>query len=72
VQQVRPRVALFSVGWGNRFGFPSEEVVQRYRESGARILRTDLDGALLLMPQGKPRTFAMKNGDWLGVLTRGE
>jgi len=72
VQRVRPRVALFSVGWGNRFGFPSEEVVQRYRDSGARVLRTDLDGGILLAMDGKARIFTMKNGDWLGVLTRDE
>ena len=39
-------VALFSDGRGNRFGLPAPEVVERWRASGARVLRTDLDGAV--------------------------
>ena len=43
---VDPRVALFSVGWRNRFGHPHPAVEARYRERGAVIARTDEDGAL--------------------------
>jgi competence protein ComEC len=46
VAAVAPRLALFSVGWRNRFGHPAPEVLARYREAGAAIRRTDLEGAL--------------------------
>ena len=39
-------LALFSDGRGNRFGLPAPEVVERWRASGAEILRTDVDGAI--------------------------
>jgi competence protein ComEC len=43
---VRPRVAIISLGWLNRFHFPRPEVLARYRRSGIRVLRTDLAGAI--------------------------
>jgi competence protein ComEC len=44
--QVRPSVAVASVGAGNRFGLPKAEVIDRYRELGARVLSTAEGGAL--------------------------
>jgi competence protein ComEC len=46
VAAIRPAVVVFSVGYGNRFGHPRPEVVARYRQVGADILRTDRDGAV--------------------------
>lgn len=37
---VRPQLAVISLGFHNRFHFPSAAVVARYRESGARVLMT--------------------------------
>ena len=39
-------LALFSDGRANRFALPAPEVVERWRASGAEILRTDVDGAI--------------------------
>ncbi len=50
---VRPRYAIFSLGQRNRYRFPSEEVVERYRERGCRILRTDQLGALRFRTDGR-------------------
>jgi competence protein ComEC len=46
--RVRPRMALFTVGYRNRFGHPAEEVLARYARLGIESYRTDADGALLL------------------------
>lgn len=46
VQAVGAKLAVFPVGYRNRFGHPKAEVVDRYRQSGARLLRTDRDGAI--------------------------
>lgn len=43
---VHPELAVFSVGDHNRWSFPHPEVLARYRARGARILRTDQDGAV--------------------------
>ncbi|MGH8737577.1 MAG: ComEC/Rec2 family competence protein, partial [Burkholderiales bacterium] len=41
-----PDWAVFSVGYRNRFRHPSGEVIARYLAAGARIARTDRDGAV--------------------------
>lgn len=45
VQAVRPRVAVAQLGWRNRYGHPSAQVVARYGELGVPLVRTDLCGA---------------------------
>ena len=46
IAAVHPTIVVLSLGRHNIFGFPAPEVVDRYRASGARVLRTDLDGAV--------------------------
>ena len=48
----RPRWVVFPVGAGNRYGFPHAETVDRWRESGARLLRTD-DGPVRFRSDGR-------------------
>jgi competence protein ComEC len=58
-----------SVGEANRFGHPHPEVVERWTGSGAALLRTDRDGALLLLPgPGKPVILRWRDGEWLSEL----
>jgi competence protein ComEC len=49
VRTVRPRVVVFPVGYRNRFGHPRQEVVRRYLDEGARVYRTDRDGAVAMI-----------------------
>ncbi|MFI6097513.1 DNA internalization-related competence protein ComEC/Rec2 [Lentzea sp. NPDC051213] len=50
LKAVRPRVALVSVGTGNRYGHPSPHVIDELRAGGAVVLRTDKDGDLAVLP----------------------
>ena len=50
---VRPRYAVFSLGQRNRYRFPSEIVLERYRERECRILRTDQLGAIRFRTDGQ-------------------
>ena len=54
VEAVRPRAVIFPVGYRNRFGHPHPEVVERYRDLGSALYRTDRDGAVLvaIAPEG--------------------
>jgi competence protein ComEC len=52
IEAVHPTVAVFSVGRGNHFGHPVAEVVERYRQAGAEIFRTDVDGAVMIETDG--------------------
>jgi competence protein ComEC len=48
-----PDYAVFTVGYRNRFGHPREDVLQRYADSGAELLRSDEDGAILVEMNAK-------------------
>jgi competence protein ComEC len=50
---VRPAVAIVSAGYRSRFGHPHAEVVRRYAEAGAVVLRTDRDGAITISTDGR-------------------
>ncbi|MEO8213134.1 MAG: ComEC/Rec2 family competence protein [Myxococcales bacterium] len=52
---VRPRLAVISLGWRNRFHFPRPEVVERYRRRGISLLRTDQNGAVTVTIQADGR-----------------
>ena len=49
---LQARVAVVSVGRGNHFGHPAQEVLQRYRDVGAEVFRTDRDGAVTVDTDG--------------------
>lgn len=48
VRQVNPRLVIFTAGYRNRFGHPKDEVVERYRTLGSKLLRSDHHGAIQL------------------------
>ncbi len=50
---VRPRYAIFSLGERNRYGFPADAVIKRYRDRNCRVLRTDRLGAIRLRTDGR-------------------
>jgi competence protein ComEC len=47
-----PRVALISVGAGNRFGHPTKGALDELARVGAQVRRTDLEGDLSWSPAG--------------------
>ncbi|MEO5347113.1 MAG: DNA internalization-related competence protein ComEC/Rec2 [Magnetococcus sp. YQC-9] len=62
VQAVRPDHVVFSVGAVNPWGFPKPEVVKRWSEVGARIWRTDRQGAISFISDGRTLTVrSVKN-----------
>lgn len=48
LSRIRPEVVLISVGRRNRFGHPDSGVLSRLEAGGARVLRTDLDGNVVV------------------------
>ena len=53
ILRVSPRVAVISVGEGNSYGHPKDEVIDRLRGSGATVFRTDKDGTVVIGSDGK-------------------
>lgn len=57
---LHPDIAVISAGRGNPYGHPVATVLERYRDIGAAIYRTDQDGAVIIETDGKAvrvRTF---------------
>lgn len=48
VQALRPSFAIVSSGYDNHWGFPKQDVVQRWQAAGADVLNTALAGAVEL------------------------
>jgi competence protein ComEC len=46
IAAVAPDTVLFPVGYRNRWGFPRPEVLERYRDIGAHMADTVVDGAI--------------------------
>jgi len=53
VRALRPHVAVFSAGRSNHFGHPAPAVLERYQQTGSRILRTDRDGEIEISSDGR-------------------
>jgi len=61
IEAVRPRVAVISVGAGNRYGHPSPTTMDRLAARGALVLRTDRDGDTAVLP-GQRGLEVMRRG----------
>lgn len=48
IEAVQPRLAVFTMGYRNRFGHPKAEIVGRYVARGIKTYRSDSDGAVLI------------------------
>lgn len=51
IDAVNPKVAVISVG-KNNYGHPSDDVIEKFREKGIIVFRTDLDGAVGIIKKG--------------------
>ncbi|MFF1481687.1 ComEC/Rec2 family competence protein [Streptomyces sp. NPDC058301] len=52
LRAIRPRLALISAGRGNPYGHPAATTVALLAGFGARVLRTDTDGAIAVTGKG--------------------
>lgn len=50
VQAVRPQVVVISLAADNSYGHPHREVLEMFADLGVPILRTDVDGTVVLAP----------------------
>lgn len=57
LREVMPEYIVISVGEGNKYGHPSDEILSRYRDVGAEVYRTDMQGHIIAASDGKNVTF---------------
>ena len=48
LELVQPKIALIGVGENNLYGHPNEEIIERLKDIGAKIYRTDEDGEIII------------------------
>ncbi len=53
LRQVSPALAIISVGRKNSYGHPAPETLKLLRDEDIKILRTDLDGDIEVVPDGR-------------------
>jgi competence protein ComEC len=53
LSRVSPREAVICVGENNGYGHPTAQVLRRLKRGGIKIYRTDLDGTILYLSNGK-------------------
>lgn len=53
LKAVKPKLAVIEVGRKNRYGHPTQETLGKLSEVGAKILRTDIDGEVVIMSDGR-------------------
>ena len=61
---VHPEVAVISVGAGNKYGHPSNDVLQALSRIGAQVLRTDDDGTVVVRTDGIHIEIEAKGDKW--------
>lgn len=64
LRQIAPKYAVISVGEGNEYGHPTEEVLSRLRDADVTVFRTDMQGDIYCSSDGKTVTFTTeRNAD---------
>ncbi len=57
VRTVKPDYAVIEVGEGNSYGHPHSQSLERWKNIGAEILRTDINGNISVVSDGHDLTF---------------
>ena len=64
LREIMPQYAVISVGKDNSYGHPTEEVLSRLRDAEVKTFRTDLQGDIICISDGKNVTFTVeRNAD---------
>jgi competence protein ComEC len=75
VESIRPEFAVFTVRGGGRGRLPHPTVLERYESNGAKVYRTDRDGAITFITDGKElrvKTFLGKDHTRIAAREQGE
>jgi beta-lactamase superfamily II metal-dependent hydrolase len=76
VDRVKPAMAIFSCGAWNRYGHPSQVVLDRLKNANVKVFRTDLQGEITITTRGKEGDYVVKTAKeaasdvWLGRMAQ--
>jgi len=60
LQRVKPQIVIISCGEWNRYGHPSQAVLDRLRAASVKLFRTDLHGEITLTTRGRDDDLVVK------------
>lgn len=60
LREIMPKFAVISVGKGNSYGHPTEDTLSRLRDADVKVYRTDMQGDIIAMSDGKTVTITTK------------
>jgi competence protein ComEC len=60
LDRVKPQVAIVSCGEWNRYGHPSQVVLDRLKAANVKLYRTDLQGEITITTRGRENDFTIK------------
>jgi competence protein ComEC len=60
LNRVKPEVAIVSCGAWNRYGHPSQAVLDRLRAANVKLYRTDLQGEITITTRGKNEELTIR------------
>jgi competence protein ComEC len=64
VAALAPKVAIASVGYRNRWGLPKADVLERWRQHGARIYTTERSGAIEILIARERPLLVREHREW--------
>ncbi|HEY5556309.1 ComEC/Rec2 family competence protein [Acetobacterium sp.] len=67
LDKVNPKFAVISVGKGNSYGHPTQEVMNRLQARGIPVYRTDENGTVVATSNGTDVTFNTSPGSYNGA-----
>lgn len=68
LDKVNPKYAVISVGKGNSYGHPTQEVMNRLKDKAIPVYRTDENGTIIATSDGKSISFSTKSGTYNGAV----
>jgi beta-lactamase superfamily II metal-dependent hydrolase len=72
LERVKPKVAIISCGEWNRYGHPTQQVLDRFKAADTKVYRTDLQGEITITTKGRENDVEVKTAKeaksdvWIG------
>ncbi|BDR67186.1 metallo beta-lactamase superfamily hydrolase [Clostridium tetani] len=67
LDKINPKYAVISCGKGNKYGHPTQETLNKLKNKGIKVYRTDECSNVIATSDGNNITFNTKSGSYKGV-----
>ena len=69
LDKVNPKYAVISVGKGNSYGHPTQDVMNRLKAKNIPVYRTDENGTVVATSNGSNVSFNVNPGSYKGIIS---